>query len=150
MRTLIYTSLVAAAASVKVQQSIYDRIMGELTGQFDADKDGDLSQAEFLDLVTYLNEDQSLGPYEEGLATYLFNTGDRDCVTWLANAYSGAAASGDVTQRDLSRADYDTFGGKLGLTAQELDDLWALSDIDGDGILNNSEQQEFWYETQQQ
>ena len=63
MRTIAFVSIVAAAAALK--ESTMDVITGNLESWFDYNGDGDIDESEYLDMMTYLDEDQYLTAEEE-------------------------------------------------------------------------------------
>ena len=63
MRTIAFVSIVAAAAALK--ESTMDVITGNLESWFDNNGDGDIDESEYLDMMTYLDEDQYLTAEEE-------------------------------------------------------------------------------------
>lgn len=59
MRTIALLSIVAIAAATETE-SVYDGIKDRLFEDYDYNDDGDLTEREFLDMVTYLDEDNYL------------------------------------------------------------------------------------------
>ena len=66
MRTIAFVSIVAAAAALK--ESTLEVMTSNLESWFDADMDGEIDEEEYLDMMTYLDEDQYLTADEEAWA----------------------------------------------------------------------------------
>ena len=116
---------------------------------WDWDMDGELSEEEFINLVTYLDEDQYLTDEEYNYAIQQFQWADPTCAIWLTDTLSSTSAGEDYWE-DLDLDEFVEFGEKLGGDDDELEAMFYNADWDGSGDLDIWEQDSVWYDLMEQ
>ena len=143
MRVIAFSTCIIAATALKLRESAMDDIEEFVMDTFDYDMDGDLNEEEFIDLATYLDEDEYLTDEELAWALGQYEIADPTDAIWLTDTFSSTASGEDAwTAMDLDSA--ITFGTKLGGTEEEITDLFYEHDWNGDGYLDLMDQDELW------
>ena len=147
MRIIAATAIIATAAAVKIQAqgSELDALIDDIMWNWDWDMDGELSEDEFINLVTYLDEDQYLTDEEYNYAIQQFQWADPTSAIWLTDTLSSTSAGEDYWE-DLDLDEFVTFGEKLGGDDDELEAMFYNADWDGSGDLDIWEQDSVWYD----
>ena len=142
MRVIAFSTCVIAATAIKLT-SDFDDIEDFVMDTFDYDMDGELNEDEFVDLATYLDEDQYLTDNELAWALDQYDIADPTDAIWLTDTFSSTASGEDAwTAMDLESA--ITFGTKLGGTEEEITELFYEHDWNGDGELDLFDQDNLW------
>ena len=121
-----------------------DEITKDIYANFDVNQDGEFDEGEFLELCTYLDEDQSLTDEEKAWALKQYAWAKPDCPIWLTFAFS-SAAGGEEAKGKLNEEDFMTFGAKLGGEEEDLEEMFKMGDEDGSGDLGLWEQVDVWW-----
>ena len=111
---------------------------------WDWNQDGELDEGEFLELCTYMDEDQYLTPEEADWALQQYENADPENAIWLTDTFS-SAAGGEGHMQSLGYDDFINFGMKLGGEEWELDEMWWEADKNDDGTLDLVEQDNIWW-----